>query len=89
MQQLIGDLQKAEERCVLLEAEVREEVADEMAQVGGRGKGQDGRCRALWLQACLVLDRRMGRAQRWRHGLAQHSASAAGLTPLPCTAAAA
>lgn len=37
MQQLIGDLQRAEERCVLLEAEVREEVADEMAQVGWRG----------------------------------------------------
>lgn len=37
MQQLIGDLQKAEERCVLMEAEVREEVADEMAQVGQRG----------------------------------------------------
>lgn len=37
MQQLIGDLQRAEERCVLLEAEVREEVADEMAQVGGQG----------------------------------------------------
>lgn len=33
VQQLIGDLQKAEERCVLLEAEVREEVADEMAQL--------------------------------------------------------
>lgn len=35
VQQLIGDLQKAEERCVLLEAEVREEVAEEMAQVRG------------------------------------------------------
>ena len=35
MQQLIADLQRAEERCVLLEAEVREEVAEEMAQVGG------------------------------------------------------
>ena len=34
VQQLIADLQKAEERCVVLEAEVREEVADEMAQVG-------------------------------------------------------
>ncbi|PRW57364.1 Kinesin KIF19 [Chlorella sorokiniana] len=33
VQQLIGDLQRAEERCVLLEAEVREEVADEMAQL--------------------------------------------------------
>ncbi|KAL4448014.1 hypothetical protein ABPG75_005233 [Micractinium tetrahymenae] len=33
VQQLIADLQKAEERCVLLEAEVREEVADEMAQL--------------------------------------------------------
>lgn len=37
VQQLIADLQRAEERCVLLEAEVREEVADEMAQVGWRG----------------------------------------------------
>ena len=48
VQQLIGDLQRAEERCVLLEAEVREEVADEMAQVGrggcwgGGGRGGGG-----------------------------------------------
>lgn len=33
VQQLIVDLQAAEERCVMMEAEVREEVADEMAQV--------------------------------------------------------
>ena len=33
VQQLIVDLQRAEERCVVVEAEVREEVAEEMAQV--------------------------------------------------------
>lgn len=42
VQQLIGDLQRAEERCVLLEAEVREEVADEMAQVGWRSADKTG-----------------------------------------------
>lgn len=40
MQQLIADLQQAEERCVLVEAEVREEVANEMAQVRWRGRGR-------------------------------------------------
>lgn len=39
VQQLIADLQRAEERCVLLEAEVREEVADEMAQARGHSSG--------------------------------------------------
>ena len=33
VQRLIGELQAAEERCVLVEAEVRQEVAEEMAQV--------------------------------------------------------
>ncbi|PSC76545.1 Kinesin KIF19 [Micractinium conductrix] len=33
VQQLIGDLQRAEERCVLLEADVRAEVAEEMGQL--------------------------------------------------------
>lgn len=47
MQQLISDLQKAEERCVLLEAEVREEVAEEMAQVRGQ-LGQRAAGRAPW-----------------------------------------
>lgn len=34
---LLADLQKAEERCVLVEAEVRQEVAEEMAQVRSGG----------------------------------------------------
>ena len=33
VQRLIVELQAAEERCVLVEAEVRQEVAEEMAQV--------------------------------------------------------
>lgn len=41
VQHLIADLQAAQERCVVLEAEVREEVAEEMAQV--RLLGRQGR----------------------------------------------
>jgi hypothetical protein len=39
VQGLVVELQAAQERCVLLEAEVREEVAEEMAQVGWGGGG--------------------------------------------------
>ena len=47
VQQLIGDLQRAEERCVLLEADVRAEVAEEMGQVSPGGV--HGRCMCVWL----------------------------------------